>query len=106
MKIDYNVATKQVTLDGNAFRYRQSAGTAKWTPRTGAKNVNQYACFFVKRGGVWTGGKFTGRAKRATAEMQRTSAPDTRVESYLKLARKFDSASWILTERNARMRQE
>lgn len=47
-----------LTFDGKAFRYRQSAGTAKWTPRTGAKSVNQYACFFVKRNGVWTGGKF------------------------------------------------
>ena len=47
-----------LTFDGKAFRYRQSAGTAKWTPRTGEKSVNQYACFFVKRGGTWTGGKF------------------------------------------------
>ena len=47
-----------LTFDGKEFRYRQSAGTAKWTPRTGAKNVNQYACFFVRRNGVWTGGKF------------------------------------------------
>ena len=47
-----------LTFDGKAFRYKQSAGTAKWTPRTGEKNLNQYACFFVKRNGVWTGGKF------------------------------------------------
>lgn len=47
-----------LTFDGKEFRYRQSAGTSKWTPRTGEKNVNQYACFFVKRNGVWTGGKF------------------------------------------------
>lgn len=47
-----------LTFDGKAFRYRQSAGTSKWTPRTGEKNVNQYACFFVKRNGVWAGGKF------------------------------------------------
>ena len=47
-----------LTFDGKTFRYKQSAGTAKWTPRTGAKNVNQYACFFVKRNGVWAGGKF------------------------------------------------
>ena len=47
-----------LTFDGKKFCYKQSAGTAKWTPRTGAKNVNQYACFFVKRNGVWAGGKF------------------------------------------------
>jgi len=47
-----------LTMDGKQFRYEPSKGTDAWQPHTGAKNVNQYACFFVKRGGVWTGGKF------------------------------------------------
>ena len=47
-----------LTFDGKAFRYSPSKGTEAWEPHSGEKNCNQYACFFVKRNGVWAGGKF------------------------------------------------
>lgn len=47
-----------ISTDGKQFRYEPSKGTDAWEPHTGAKNVNQYSCFFVMRNGVWTGGKF------------------------------------------------
>lgn len=64
-----------LTFDGKAFRYRQSAGTAKWTPRAGEKNVNQYACFFVKRNGVWAGGKFDWSSETRNSR-ERTNIDD------------------------------
>ena len=45
-------------IDSKQISYSISKGTDSWEPHTGAKNVNQYSCFFVFRDGRFQGGKF------------------------------------------------
>lgn len=45
-------------IDSKQISYAISKGTDSWEPHTGAKNVNQYSCFFVFRDGRFQGGKF------------------------------------------------
>jgi len=47
-----------LTLEKDQIRYSPSKGTEAWEPHSGSKRCNQYSCFFVKRNGVWQGGKF------------------------------------------------
>lgn len=45
-----------LTFDGKYFVMSTTEGTKAWRPIK--DECNQYACFFVKRNGRWTGGKF------------------------------------------------
>ena len=47
-----------LSIDSKQISYALSKGTESWEPHSGAKNCNQYACFFLKRGGQISGGKF------------------------------------------------
>ena len=47
-----------LTIDSKEIRYSIAQVTESWEPHRGAKKTNQCACFFVKRGGVFEGGRY------------------------------------------------